>query len=82
MTLICLGPQTTISGTGGTFHGAGKYIKEKRPETKIVLAEPAIANLIGSGIQTERNADGSPAASHPAFTGHPIQGERRRANER
>lgn len=61
-------------GTGGTFHGAGKYIKEKRPETKIVLAEPAIANLVGSGITTERHADGSPAASHPAFTGHPIQG--------
>ncbi|KAL3760417.1 hypothetical protein ACHAWU_005952 [Discostella pseudostelligera] len=61
-------------GTGGTFHGAGKYIKENSPGTKIILAEPGAANLIGSGIQTERNADGSPASSHPAFAAHPIQG--------
>lgn len=27
-------------GTGGTFHGAGKYIKKNSPNTKIVLAEP------------------------------------------
>lgn len=31
------------------------------------------ANLIGSGIKTERNDDGSPASSHPAFAAHPIQ---------
>ena len=62
------------TGTGGTFHGAGKYIKEHSPNTKIILAEPGAANLIGSGIKTERNADGSPATSHPAFKGHPIQG--------
>ena len=61
-------------GTGGTFHGAGKYIKENSPDTKIILAEPGAANLIGSGIATERNADGSPAGSHPAFAAHPIQG--------
>ncbi|KAL7544868.1 hypothetical protein ACHAWF_008229 [Thalassiosira exigua] len=61
-------------GTGGTFHGAGKYIKENSPDTKVILAEPGAANLIGSGIKTERNGDGSPAASHPAFSPHPIQG--------
>ena len=27
-------------GTGGTFHGAAKYIKAKSPDTTIVLAEP------------------------------------------
>jgi len=61
-------------GTGGTFHGAGKYIKEKLPDTKIILAEPEAANMLGSGVPTERNADGSPAVSHPAFKAHPIQG--------
>jgi cysteine synthase len=61
-------------GTGGTFHGAGKYIKAKSPNTKIILAEPGAAGLLASGIQSERNADGSPAGSHPAFAPHPIQG--------
>ena len=53
-------------GTGGTYHGAGKYIKAHRPEVKIVLAEPEAAALLGSGIATERNPDGSPKESHPA----------------
>ena len=39
-----------------------------------MLAEPAAAGLLASGIATERNADGSPTASHPAFAAHPIQG--------
>ena len=67
-------------GTGGTFHGAGKYIKERSPGTRIVLAEPGSANLVASGIKTDHNADGSPATSHPAFKSHPIQGEPRREN--
>merc|ERR1711935_999145 len=41
---------------------------------KIVLAEPGAAALVDSGIPTERNADGSPNGSHPAFKSHPIQG--------
>ena len=54
-------------GTGGTFHGAGKAIKAARPDVKIILAEPEDAGLLASGIPTERNADGSPKESHPAF---------------
>ncbi|KAJ8599136.1 hypothetical protein CTAYLR_008288 [Chrysophaeum taylorii] len=61
-------------GTGGTLHGAGKALKKKMPDLKIVLAEPEAAGLLKSGIPTERNPDGSPTASHPAFTAHPIQG--------
>jgi len=61
-------------GTGGTFSGTAKYIKEHSPDTKVILAEPGNATLIGSGIKTPRNDDGSPAASHPAFKAHPIQG--------
>lgn len=49
-------------------------LREVRPDTKIVLSEPANAQLLGSGIATERNDDGSPASSHPAFEPHPIQG--------
>jgi cysteine synthase A len=61
-------------GTGGTFHGVGKYIKSKSPNSKIVLAEPGAAALVDSGIPTERNPDGSPSGSHPAFSAHPVQG--------
>merc|ERR1711935_481097 len=61
-------------GTGGTFHGAGKYIKKHSPDTQIVLCEPEAANLVESGIATARNDDGTPQGSHPAFKAHPIQG--------
>ena len=61
-------------GTGGTVKGVARVLREKRPKTKIVVCEPANANLLGSGVEQERNADGTPAASHPSFTPHPMQG--------
>jgi cysteine synthase A len=61
-------------GTGGTITGVGRVLRAKRPETKIILSEPANAQLVGSGKAQERTKDGSPAASHPAFEPHPIQG--------
>ncbi|MEM9634674.1 MAG: pyridoxal-phosphate dependent enzyme [Pseudomonadota bacterium] len=61
-------------GTGGTLTGVGRVLRRERPETKIVLSEPANAQLLGSGHVQERTADGAPAASHPAFEPHPIQG--------
>ena len=61
-------------GTGGTVVGVGRVLRRERPETRIVLSEPANAQLIGSGQRQERAADGAPAASHPAFEPHPIQG--------
>jgi cysteine synthase len=61
-------------GTGGTVVGVARALRRERPETKIVLCEPANAQLIGSGKAQERNSDGSPAASHPAFEPHLIQG--------
>eukprot|EP00930_Biecheleria_cincta_P076274 TRINITY_DN6348_c0_g1_i3.p1 TRINITY_DN6348_c0_g1~~TRINITY_DN6348_c0_g1_i3.p1 ORF type:complete len:373 (-),score=75.18 TRINITY_DN6348_c0_g1_i3:169-1287(-) len=61
-------------GTGGTFAGAGKAIREKRPDVKICLGEPADAGLLASGVKSERNSDGSATGSHPAFKAHPIQG--------
>lgn len=61
-------------GTGGTFSGVAKVLREQRPETKIVLSEPANAQLIDSGVSQERSANGSPAGSHPAFEPHMIQG--------
>jgi len=61
-------------GTGGTVTGVGRVLHKKRPETRIILTEPANAQLVGSGKGQERAADGSPSVSHPAFEPHPIQG--------
>jgi cysteine synthase A len=61
-------------GTGGTLTGVGRALRAARPETKIILSEPANAQLVGSGQAQGRNDDGSPAESHPAFEPHPVQG--------
>jgi len=61
-------------GTGGTVTGVARVLRRQRPETRIVLSEPANAQLVGSGTAQPRNADGSPSASHGAFEPHPIQG--------
>ncbi|WP_068114855.1 PLP-dependent cysteine synthase family protein [Tropicimonas marinistellae] len=61
-------------GTGGTVAGLGRVLREARPDLKIVLSEPANAQLVGSGIPQERTASGGPAVGHPAFEAHPIQG--------
>jgi len=61
-------------GTGGTVTGLGRVLRKQRPETKIVLSEPANAQLVGSGHAQDRGGKGEPAVSHPAFEPHPIQG--------
>jgi cysteine synthase A len=61
-------------GTGGTVTGTARVLRKERPDTKIILTEPANAQLLGSGHAQERNANGAPALSHPAFEPHPIQG--------
>ena len=61
-------------GTGGTVTGLSRVLRRERPETKIVLTEPANAALVASGTAQERGPDHSPASGHPAFQPHPIQG--------
>ena len=61
-------------GTGGTVSGIGRVLRKERPETKIVLTEPANAAIVSSGTAQERRDDGSPAGSHPSWEPHPIQG--------
>jgi cysteine synthase A len=61
-------------GTGGTLKGVSRVLAKERPDTKIVVCEPADAQLLGSGTAQQRNPDGSPAAAHPAFKPHPMQG--------
>jgi cysteine synthase A len=61
-------------GTGGTLKGVARVLAKERPETKIVVCEPVDAAMLTSGTPQERNADGSPAAPHPTFKPHPMQG--------
>src|SRR5262249_57256590 len=43
-------------GTGGTLKGVARVLKELRPETKIIAAEPDNAQGLGSGIPPRRGA--------------------------
>jgi cysteine synthase A len=61
-------------GTGGTVTGVARVLRRKRPETKIVLSEPANAQLVASGTAQQRAAGHAPSASHPSWQPHPIQG--------
>lgn len=61
-------------GTGGTVTGLARVLRKVRPETRIILTEPANAQLVGSGLAQQRGPDGGPTASHPSFEPHPIQG--------
>jgi cysteine synthase A len=61
-------------GTGGTLKGVGRVLRAERPDTRIVVCEPQDAPLLGSREAQRRLPDGSPAAGHPAWKPHPMQG--------
>jgi cysteine synthase A len=61
-------------GTGGTLKGVARVLREKRPDTKIVVCEPDNSQILGSGIAQALKPDGSPDGSHPAFRPHLMQG--------
>jgi cysteine synthase A len=61
-------------GTGGTLKGVARVLREQSAATKVIVAEPENAALVGSGIAQQVDANGEPAKSHPAFHPHPIQG--------
>ena len=61
-------------GTGGTLKGVSRVLNEKSPNTRIIVAEPEVAQLLTSGVEQKRHDDGSPAESHPGFSPHPMQG--------
>jgi cysteine synthase A len=61
-------------GTGGTLKGVARVLAKERPDTRIVVCEPADAPMLASGAPQERKPDGAPAASHAAWKPHPMQG--------
>jgi len=61
-------------GTGGTLKGVGRVLAKERPDTKVIVCEPADAPMLTDGSKQERKPDGSPTGSHPAWKPHPMQG--------
>ncbi len=61
-------------GTGGTLKGTARVLKAESPSTRIVVCEPDNAPVLASGIRQQRDAAGNPAASHPMFRPHLMQG--------
>lgn len=61
-------------GTGGTLNGVARGLKEKSPNTRIMVCEPDNSQILGGGVAQPRNSDGSHSASHPSFRPHLMQG--------
>src|SRR5579863_293762 len=61
-------------GTGGTLKGVSRVLAKERPETKIVVCEPADAPMLTSHAPQARNPDGSATTAHEAWKPHPMQG--------
>lgn len=61
-------------GTGGTLTGVGRVLRDKSPNTKIIVTEPEGAPMLTSGEGQERRADHAATGSHPAWKPHPYQG--------
>jgi len=61
-------------GTGGTLKGVARTLRQARPGTKIVAAEPDNSPVLGSKVPQPRDANGNPSGSHPRFRPHLMQG--------
>ncbi|KMW56912.1 Cysteine synthase [Candidatus Rhodobacter oscarellae] len=61
-------------GTGGTLKGVGRVLRERSPDTQIVLTEPDNVPILSSGVLQDRDDAGRPAKSHPMFRPHLMQG--------
>lgn len=71
---ISLDYWVTGFGTGGTLNGIARVLKEKSPETQIIVCEPDNSQILASNIPQPKNDDGSQSTSHPKFRPHLMQG--------
>ncbi len=62
-------------GTGGTITGIGEYLKEKKPELKVVAVEPAGSPLLSKGVAGAHKLQGIGANFVPAILNREIYDE-------
>lgn len=62
-------------GTGGTLTGVGEYLKEKKPEAKVVAVEPKSSPLLSEGRSAGHKLQGIGANFVPAILNRDIYDE-------